>query len=98
MSCTARNVREPARVVDVVHRTELVVVGSGPGGLAAALGAARAGARVALLERFGFFGGNLTAVGVEGLAWYRHERTVEAGGIAPEFESRALEAGAAGAE
>jgi hypothetical protein len=50
---------------------------------------------VTLLERFGCFGGNLTAVGVEGLAWYRHERTVEAGGIAHEFERRALEVGAA---
>ena len=28
-------------------------------------------------------------VGVEGLAWYRHEATVEAGGIGREFEERA---------
>ncbi|MHB1834950.1 MAG: FAD-dependent oxidoreductase, partial [Solirubrobacteraceae bacterium] len=57
--------------------------------------AARAGVEVTLLERFGCFGGNLTVVGVEGLAWYRHEQTVEAGGIGLEFEQRAIAMGAA---
>ncbi|MCB1014108.1 MAG: FAD-dependent oxidoreductase, partial [Acidimicrobiales bacterium] len=90
-----RTVTEPAREVPVVAEVDVVVVGSGPGGLAAALAAARAGADVALVERFGCFGGNITAVGVEGLAWYRHERTVEAGGIAAELEARAAEMGAA---
>jgi ribulose 1,5-bisphosphate synthetase/thiazole synthase len=88
-------IQEPARETEVVHRTGVLVVGSGPGGLAAALAAARAGAEVTLLERFGCFGGNLTVVGVEGLAWYRHEHTVEAGGIAREFEERAHAMGAA---
>jgi 2-polyprenyl-6-methoxyphenol hydroxylase-like FAD-dependent oxidoreductase len=46
-------INEPARDVGVVHETEVLVVGSGPGGLAAALAAARAGAEVALVERFG---------------------------------------------
>jgi flavin-dependent dehydrogenase len=71
------------------------VVGSGPGGLAAALAAARAGVEVCLVERFGCFGGNITVVGVEGFAWYRHEATVEAGGIGREFEDRARDMGAA---
>ena len=88
-------ITEPARDIDVIHRTGVLVVGSGPGGLAAALGAARAGAEVALVERFGCFGGNITAVGVEGFAWYRHEQTVEAGGIGREFEDRAKAMGAA---
>jgi ribulose 1,5-bisphosphate synthetase/thiazole synthase len=86
---------EPAREIDVIHRTDVLVVGSGPAGLAAALAAARAGVEVTLVERFGCFGGNITTVGVEGFAWYRHEQTVEADGIGREFETRAAAMGAA---
>jgi ribulose 1,5-bisphosphate synthetase/thiazole synthase len=86
---------EPARTLEVVLETEVLVVGSGPGGLAAALAAARAGASTALIDRNGCFGGNITQVGVEGLAWYRHEGTVDCEGIGIEFETRAKAMGAA---
>ncbi len=95
MSQKTAFITEPARQVDVIHETDVLVVGSGPGGLAAALAAARAGVAVTLVEGFGCFGGNITVVGVEGFAWYRHEATVEAGGIGWEFEERAKAMGAA---
>jgi ribulose 1,5-bisphosphate synthetase/thiazole synthase len=88
-------ITEPARQVDVIHDTDVLVVGSGPAGLAAALAAARTGVQVTLVERFGCYGGNITTVGVEGMAWYRHEQTIEANGIAREMEDRAYAMGAA---
>ena len=48
-----------------------------------------------MLERFGCFGGNITAVGVEGFAWYRHEQTIDTEGVGIEFEERARAMGAA---
>jgi len=86
---------EPGRSVEVILETDVLVVGSGPGGLAAALAAARAGARTALIDRNGCFGGNITQVGVEGFAWYRHEHTVDCEGIGIELEQRAKAMGAA---
>ena len=90
-----KKINEAARTVDVILETDVLVVGSGPGGLAAALAAARAGARTALIDRNGCFGGNITQVGVEGFAWYRHEHTVDCEGIGIELEKRATAMGAA---
>jgi glycine/D-amino acid oxidase-like deaminating enzyme len=51
---------EPGRRVPVYHETEVLVVGGGPSGTAAAVAAARAGAKVALLERYNHLGGLAT--------------------------------------
>ena len=86
-------VREPAREIPVMAETDVLVVGSGPGGLSAALAAARENVSTILLERYGCFGGNITQAMVESIAWYRHEGTVESEGIGVEFERRAKEMG-----
>jgi thioredoxin reductase len=48
------HITEPARQTPVLAQVDVLVVGSGPGGLSAAIGAARAGASVILLQRDGF--------------------------------------------
>jgi hypothetical protein len=88
-----KQIAEPSRVTPVLGETDVLVVGSGPGGLAAALAAAREGVDTMLIERYGCFGGNITQAAVESIAWYRHEETVDAGGIGVEFERRAQEMG-----
>ena len=51
----------PPRQGQLAGDTDVLVVGGGPAGLGAAIAAADAGARVVLVERYGFLGGNATA-------------------------------------
>ncbi len=51
---------EQEREVPVLARVEVLVAGGGPAGLAAAIAAARQGAKVGLLERYGYVGGMAT--------------------------------------
>ena len=57
---TDQTVELPAQNVPVWYRTQVLVVGGGASGLAAAVSAARLGADVTLLERNGYLGGLAT--------------------------------------
>jgi hypothetical protein len=55
-----RIVREPQRELKVCRETDVIVVGGGPAGVAAATASARNGADTVLLERYGHLGGLAT--------------------------------------
>jgi FAD dependent oxidoreductase len=65
----------PPRRALVAAETDVLVVGGGPAGIGAAVGAAEAGARVILAERYGFLGGNATAALVMPLMSFHTQRT-----------------------
>jgi len=58
------SIREPARDLPVRGEYDVVVLGGGPSGIAAATAAAMHGRKVLLVERYGFLGGMGTAAGV----------------------------------
>ena len=72
---------------------DVVVVGGGPGGIPAAIAAARQGAKVLLVERNGFLGGNMT-IGLPLLAYLDKDGNQVIKGIAQEFIDRLTELGA----
>src|SRR5919108_4800069 len=61
---TLRTIVEPERRVHVRDEYEVVVLGGGPAGIAAAAAAAGHGRKTLLVERYGFLGGMGTAAGV----------------------------------
>jgi glycine/D-amino acid oxidase-like deaminating enzyme len=69
-----RTVRLPVRAATVAAHADVLVVGGGPAGLGAAVGAAQAGANTVLVERHGFLGGNATAALVMPLMSYHTQR------------------------
>jgi ribulose 1,5-bisphosphate synthetase/thiazole synthase len=80
---------EPERKTPVAAKVDVTVCGGGPAGCAAALSAARKGARVILLEQYGFLGGMTTAGGVNVIM---PTRTVK--GIYQEIADKLKELGA----
>lgn len=66
------SLREPPRELKLLDHAEVLVLGGGPGGVGAAISAARAGARVILVERFGAFGGTWTSGLLSSIMPYPH--------------------------
>ena len=74
---------------------DVVIIGGGPGGLPAALEAARHGAKVLLVEKNGYLGGNLT-LGLPLLGYLDKDGNPIIRGIAQELVDALREKGAAG--
>jgi hypothetical protein len=84
-----RTIPEPNKTIDVVRECDVVVVGGGPGGIGAAVSAARNGADTVLIERYGYLGG----MGTGGLVTIipclsDFDGTMQIGGINQEWIER----------
>ena len=83
------------REIPVRASYDVAVVGGGPAGFIAAIAAARGGARVALIEKYGFLGGAATAALVNPISTFRKNGELVIGGIAWEFVERLTALGGA---
>jgi hypothetical protein len=87
-----KTIDEPGRRTPVYGDYEVVVLGGGPAGIAAALAAGRSGRSTLLIERYGFCGGAGTAAGLStfcglhAVVYGEHERVVH--GIADDILDR----------
>jgi hypothetical protein len=64
---------QPERPLPVIQETDVLVVGGGSAGFAAAVSAARAGAKTTIVERYGYFGGLWTG-GIVLIVLATHEK------------------------
>lgn len=86
-----KTIHQPEREIPVIAQTQVLVVGSGPAGIAAAVASARCGAKTILAERYGCFGGALSIGQVESYTWYFNEKTYTAEGISKEINDRMVD-------
>ena len=88
-----RKIEDPSRNIEIIEHVDVLVVGGGMTGVAAALSAARMGAKVLIIEQFNCLGGVATSGWHNHLsqfnAWASHERVV--GGIAYELSERLVD-------
>ena len=89
-----RTIDEPGQRTPIVAETDVLVVGGGPAGQAAAVAAARAGVSVTLLERYGYLGGLASGGMVLVLDDMCGDGEVSVGGIALEIIDRMERIGA----
>jgi hypothetical protein len=76
------------RHIPISHHPDVIVCGGGPSGVAAAVAAARNGARVLLIERYGFLGGSATAMQVPAFAPFSDRQKAVVRGIGWEIMTR----------
>ncbi len=76
------------------QRCDVIVVGGGPAGTVASIAAAREGARVACIERYGFLGGTLTAAMVAPIMGFHAGERQVVHGIPQEIVDRLVALGA----
>lgn len=83
------HITEPARQVPVHERCDVLVLGGGPSGVAAAVAAARSGARTVLLERYNHLGGLSTGglvIWIDRMSDWSGRHVIQ--GLAAEFMDR----------
>ncbi|OPY79152.1 MAG: putative FAD-binding dehydrogenase [Syntrophorhabdus sp. PtaU1.Bin058] len=95
---TLRFFKEKARDIPVLHEVDVLVGGGGTAGFTAALSAARLGAKVMIVEKYGFLGGMCTAgyvtlLPIWNLTPWKDEKGSLIGGIAEEIVDRLDEMG-----
>lgn len=82
------SVKKSKLPVKSAGKFDVVVCGGGPAGFTAAVSAARQGAKVALIERYGFLGGMATSGFVAPLSVFAFKGELVIGGIPWEFVQR----------
>jgi succinate dehydrogenase/fumarate reductase flavoprotein subunit len=87
-------IAEPAREIDVLMDADVVVVGGGPAGIAASVGAARTGAKTVVVEQYGCLGGLISISSMEPPGWWREERTTMPGGVVEDLDQKMIARGA----
>jgi len=65
---------EPAKEIDVAGEYDVIIVGGGPAGLAAAIASGRSKAKTLLVEQFGYLGGTATASLMINLNGFRNQK------------------------
>ena len=83
----------PAQEVPVVDEVDVLVVGGGPAGFAAAVSAARQGANTILIERYGYLGGLANGALVIAMEDMDNGQQITVAGLVTEYAERVAQKG-----
>jgi hypothetical protein len=90
----AEFITEPGRKIPILMEADVVVVGGGPAGIAASVGASRIGAKTIVVEQYGCLGGLLSLDSMEPPSWWRNEKTTMPGGVVEDLDQKMIAMGA----